>query len=92
MDKEPIKFYRSSKDRIFAGVCGGIAEHFNWDVNIVRVVMVIGSLVFQGLIAVYIVMWLFVPRNPDKENAKKTAVTDLFDSIEEGAADLFKKK
>lgn len=46
-----------------AGVCGGLAEYFGWDVTLVRVVYVIGSVVsvaFPGLI-VYLILWLVMP-------------------------------
>jgi phage shock protein PspC (stress-responsive transcriptional regulator) len=46
-----------------AGVCGGLANYFGWDVTLVRVVYVVGSIVsvaFPGLI-VYIVLWVVMP-------------------------------
>ena len=30
------KLYRSKKDKIIAGVCGGFAEHMGYDPSIVR--------------------------------------------------------
>ena len=41
---EGKKLYKSSTDKKIAGVCGGIAEYFNIDVNIVRICAV---LIFQ---------------------------------------------
>lgn len=35
------KLYRSRKDRKIAGVCGGIAEYFNIDSTLVRLLAVI---------------------------------------------------
>jgi len=32
------KFYRSKKDRVIAGVCGGMAEYFDIDPIIVRLI------------------------------------------------------
>jgi phage shock protein C len=63
--KQPKRLYRSRKDRKIAGVCGGIAEYFNIDPVIVRVIAVLLLLPggFPGLIP-YIVLWIIVPENP----------------------------
>ena len=59
------RLYRSHKDRKIAGVCGGIAEYFNIDPVIVRVIAFLlllpGGL--PGFIP-YVVMWAIVPTNP----------------------------
>ena len=58
------RLYRSWDDRILAGVCGGLGEHFGIDPVIVRIIMVI--LVFTGGsgIFLYLLFWLFIPRQP----------------------------
>lgn len=58
------KLYRSGKEKILGGVCGGIAEHFNIDPTIVRVLWVIGSLFWGAAIFIYLVLWLIIPMNP----------------------------
>lgn len=59
------KLYRSMKNRKIAGVCGGLAEYFNMDPTIVRVIYVI--LIFTTLIApalfAYIVGAIIIPEN-----------------------------
>ena len=56
------KFYLSSTDKKIAGVCGGIAEYFNIDSLIVRVIFVVlalgGTLGFWA----YILLWLLAPK------------------------------
>ena len=58
---------RRSNDRIIAGVCGGIAEYFNVDPVIVRLLFVL-SVIFAGFpIIVYPILWLVMPeqaKNP----------------------------
>ncbi|HOD16413.1 MAG TPA: PspC domain-containing protein [Spirochaetota bacterium] len=54
---------KKSKNRIIAGVCGGIAEWLGWNPTLVRIVYVVGSIVsaaFPGII-VYIVLWILMP-------------------------------
>lgn len=66
-EKEGVKrLYRSGKNRILAGVCGGIAEYLSIDPVIVRVLWVALTLLTFGLVGIilYIIMWAVVPRNP----------------------------
>ena len=62
MDIMSTKRLRRSSNRIIAGVCAGIAEYMGIDVNLVRVLYVIISLVsvaFPGILA-YLILWLVV--------------------------------
>jgi len=57
---------RKSKQRILAGVCGGIAEWLGWDYTLVRVLYVLVSIfsaAFPGIL-VYIILWIVMP-NPE---------------------------
>jgi phage shock protein C len=59
--EEPRKLYRSRDQRMLAGVCGGLAEYFNVDVTVIRVLFLVLS-VFGGTgLVIYVVMWLIVP-------------------------------
>jgi phage shock protein C len=54
-----------SRDRIIAGVCGGIAETYGWDPAIVRVLYVVisvFSIAFPGIL-VYLILWMIMPEN-----------------------------
>ena len=63
------RLYRSNKDRMIAGVCGGIAEYFDIDPVIVRIIAVI-LLLPGGLpgFLPYVILWVVVPENPDEES------------------------
>ncbi|APT84135.1 PspC domain-containing protein [Corynebacterium aquilae] len=59
------RLYRSSTDKYLAGVCGGIAEYFDWDPTVVRLVVAIASLglnLFSPLI--YLVAAVVIPKRP----------------------------
>lgn len=62
---ENKRLYRSLRDKQIAGVCGGIAEYFNVDPILVRVVFVILALVGGGGILAYLILWVVVPLNPE---------------------------
>lgn len=60
------KLYRSGKDKILGGVCGGLAEYFDLDPILVRVLGIVSLLVtIGGILLAYILLWIFVPRNPN---------------------------
>ena len=56
------KLYRSS-DRVLAGVCGGIAEYFDVDPTLIRVVYATLSLFSAGFpgILLYIILMILMP-------------------------------
>ena len=71
MSEKAKKLYRSEKDRKLAGVCGGIAEYFEIDPTIIRVLFVLLAVVFGGGILAYILLWLLIPQEPvDAEPAE----------------------
>lgn len=59
------KLYRSRTDRKIAGVCGGLAEYFNIDATIVRVIFLILLLPggVPGLLP-YLILWVVMPEKP----------------------------
>jgi len=57
------KLRRSKKNRMLAGVCGGMAEYFDLDPSIVRIVYVLVSILsiaFPGIL-VYLLMCVIIP-------------------------------
>lgn len=61
MDPSTKKLYRSKTDRRIAGVCGGLAEYFNIDATLVRLLFVLGLLLVGGTFWAYIIMWIVIP-------------------------------
>ncbi len=60
------KLYRSTVDAKISGVCGGIAEYFNMDATIIRLLWVLGSCVtgfMIGLVA-YVACVFIIPKDP----------------------------
>lgn len=60
---EPKKLYRS-KNRMLGGVCAGLAEYFNIDPTLARVVAVV-LFFFPAIPAFlcYLVAWLLIPES-----------------------------
>ena len=58
------KLYRSKTNRQLAGVCGGLAEHFNLDATLIRVLFVLLAVLGGSGVVLYIALWIIVPREP----------------------------
>jgi phage shock protein PspC (stress-responsive transcriptional regulator) len=57
--------HRSRRNKMIAGVCGGLAEALGWDPTMVRLLYVLVSILsaaFPGIL-VYIVLWVVVPES-----------------------------
>lgn len=55
------KLYRSRKERMIAGVCGGLARYFKTDPSWVRLVFILFLLLGGSALLVYLVMWIVIP-------------------------------
>jgi phage shock protein C len=56
------RLVRSRDDRWLAGVCGGVADYAGVDANLVRLVVVLGTIFgFGSLLVAYLVAWVLMP-------------------------------
>lgn len=58
------RLYRSSENKVIAGVCGGIAEYFNIDPVIPRIVFLLIALPGGISVLVYFIFWILMPKKP----------------------------
>lgn len=58
------RLYRSRRDVMIAGVCGGIAEYFDVDPTIVRLIAVVLNLGWGSGLLAYLIAVLIIPKNP----------------------------
>jgi phage shock protein PspC (stress-responsive transcriptional regulator) len=56
------KFYLSQSDKKIGGVCGGLAEYFDVDPFMVRLIFFIAIICGTLGFWIYIIMWLFAPK------------------------------
>ena len=56
------KLYRSTSNRQLAGVCGGLAEYFNLDPTLIRVLFVVLAVLGGSGVILYIALWIIVPK------------------------------
>ncbi|MCL5029346.1 MAG: PspC domain-containing protein [Bacteroidetes bacterium] len=58
------KLYRSRKDKMIGGVAGGLAEYFDIDPTLVRIIFIVTLFIGGGGFLAYIIMWIVVPEEP----------------------------
>ncbi len=65
MARQIKRLYRSNRNYMLGGVCGGLAEYLGVDPTLVRIVYVLISVVsaaFPGIL-IYLIAWLVIPRD-----------------------------
>ena len=55
------KLYRSKKNRIIGGVCGGMGDYFDIDPTIIRIIWALAVFGFGAGLLVYLVAWIIIP-------------------------------
>jgi phage shock protein C len=68
------KLYRSSRDRMLGGVAGGLAEYFEIDSTLVRILFIITLFIGGTGILAYILLWIIVPEMPYNYQQQNTVV------------------
>ncbi len=58
------RLYRSKKDKMLAGICGGLAEYFDVDPSLVRLAIVLLCLYAGTGLLVYIIAAIIIPEDP----------------------------
>jgi len=58
------KLMRSSTDKKIAGVCAGLADYFDLDPTIVRVVWLLAVLCARTGLLLYAILWIVLPLAP----------------------------
>jgi phage shock protein C len=58
------KLYRSTKDKMIGGVAGGLAEYFDIDPTLARIIFVVSLFMGGTGVIAYILLWIIVPEKP----------------------------
>lgn len=75
------KLYKSRNEKMISGVCAGIANYFDLDPTIIRLIWVLVVLVGGTGILAYIICAIVIPEEPENEGhwADFTDVSDKRD-------------
>lgn len=86
----PKRLYRS-RDKVIAGVCGGVAERMGWDPTMVRIAFAV--LFFTGILSavfiVYIVIWAITPVAPYRPRHLSPDEERFWRSVSDRPAETF---
>ena len=79
MANEYKRLYRSVDDRMIAGVCAGIADYFDVDPTLIRLLFVFGFFATgSGLFWAYLIMMIIVPESvPAGQDVVTTKAEDV---------------
>jgi phage shock protein PspC (stress-responsive transcriptional regulator) len=64
---QPKRLYRDENDKVFGGVCSGLANYFGIDVVVMRIIFVILAVSFGFGLIPYLILWVAVPSTATKE-------------------------
>jgi len=81
------KLYRSRKDRMLFGVCGGLGKFFGIDSTIIRIIFVLLAFTGFGILA-YIVIAVVAPMEESQKTTPQSIVEENVSEIKETATKL----
>jgi phage shock protein C len=76
MSDDIKRLYRSKKERMLGGVCGGLGEYFRLDPTFIRLIFIVVWFLtgFIPMLIIYIILWLLIPLAPE------AAAVDVIDT------------
>jgi len=79
---EHSRLYRSHKNSVIGGVCGGLGDYLNTDPLVFRILFAVAFFVGGSGLLIYVILWIVIPQdeipvvntsnNIDMENETKT--------------------
>lgn len=67
----PKRLYRSKRERVVAGVCGGIAEYIDVDPTLIRIAWVVFILMGGAGLLAYFIAMIIIPENPKERSPEQ---------------------
>lgn len=87
--KEKI-LLRSSKNRVIAGVCGGLGNFFKIDPTVIRIIFILITLFGGSGGLLYLILWLIIP-SEKKDKEAQDMIRENAKEIKEEAQEIIKK-
>jgi phage shock protein C len=76
MSTETKRLYRSRKQRMVGGLCGGLGEFLGMDATVVRLIVVLITIFWPFTILAYLILMLVVPEEPAAEKPAEIVEMD----------------
>ena len=87
----PSKFYRSTTDIVIAGVAAGIADFFEIDPLIVRILFILLFAFGGSGLVIYLILWIIVPKKGDKSKNTEEIIKKNVAELKVKAQELVEK-
>ena len=88
------KLYRVTDNKVFCGVCSGLAEYFKIDVTLIRVIwalLTVFTALFGGVLA-YIICAAIIPERTEGGSSERSASNNSYTSKPSDDFDNYFKK
>ena len=82
------RLYRSKSDRMICGVCGGLAEYFDVDPTLIRIIAVLSIFISGAGILAYIILAIVIPSESSKATTPKDTIKENVEEVKETASEL----
>ena len=77
------KLYKSETDKMIGGVCGGLAEYFNIDSSIIRLIFVFILLYGGSGLLAYLILWIVLPSSSSLNLSSDEVISQNTQEIKE---------
>ncbi|MCD6546497.1 MAG: PspC domain-containing protein [Thermotogae bacterium] len=75
------KLYRSRRDKVIGGVCGGLGEYLGVDPVLLRIIFLASIFLGGAGLILYIIAWIIIPNEP-LQNVNETENFDVVEGEE----------
>lgn len=82
------KLYRSETDKKIGGVCGGLADYFDIDSTLIRLVVLLTFFMGGAGLLLYIIAWVVIPVNPAYKSGVAYQNGNVVDEMKESVHDI----
>ncbi len=76
--KNHKRLYRSRRDKVIGGVCGGIANYFGVDPILIRLFFILMFFAEGAGLLAYIIAWIIIPKKPSFVGEESKEDSDTF--------------
>jgi phage shock protein C len=80
------RLYRSSSNKMIAGVCGGLGKYFSVDATIVRLVFLLLLFLGGSGFLLYLILWIIVPEEQQAGAAPQEVIQANTQDLAQSAA------
>ncbi|EGW40744.1 PspC domain-containing protein [Desulfosporosinus sp. OT] len=83
------RLYRSAREKMLGGVCGGLADYFSVDVTLVRLIVLVATFAGGVGFLAYLAAWAIIPVNPvDQHGRTEQHNRETGDAVREIESDI----